>query len=203
MPHLELLVEEISSEEALKLLLPRIVGSEISFRIHAFEGKPDLLRKLPDRLRGYARFLPDDWRIVVLVDRDRENCESLKDKLEKVANEAGLRTKSRTGAKHCQILNRIAVEELEAWFFGDPDALRAAYPRLPPTFEHKTPYRRSDFIRGGTSEALERLLKRKGYHPEGVPKIELARRVAQYMDPERNRSPSFQIFRDGLLELNS
>jgi hypothetical protein len=30
-------------------------------------------------------------------------------------------------------LNRIAVEELEAWFFGDIEALRAVYPKLSAT----------------------------------------------------------------------
>lgn len=202
MPHLEILVEEPSAEAALELLLPRIVGAKVSYRIHVFEGKPDLRRKLPHRLRGYARFLPADWRIVVLVDRDQEDCRTLKDELEKVAQEAGLRTKTRSGAERCQVLNRIAVEELEAWFFGDPDALRAAYPKLSPTLERQRPFRQPDAIRGGTSEALERVLKRMGYHAEGLPKIEVSRRIAGHMDPQRNRSPSFGVFRDGLLEIS-
>lgn len=198
MPHLELMVEELSAEETLRALLPQIVGDGVSHRIHVFEGKSDLLRKLPARMRGYGRFLPEDWRIVVLIDRDLEDCEVLKSRLESMARAAGLATKSLAGAEHCQVLNRIAVEELEAWYFGDPQALRRSFPRLPASFEHKAAYRYPDAVRGGTFEALKRLLQSKGYYPEGVPKIELARRVAESMEPDRNQSPSFRTFRDGL-----
>jgi len=201
MPHLELLVEELSMEEALKILLPRIVGSAATHRIHVFEGKPDLLRKLPNRLRAYARFLPEDWRIVVLVDRDSQECRELKAKLDRAAATAGLATKTAAGADRCRVLNRIAIEELEAWFFGDAVALRAAFPGLPSTFEKKSAYRDPDAIRGGTFERLARLLQGKGYYPEGVPKIELAREVAKHMEPERNRSLSFAHFRDGIRAL--
>jgi len=196
--HVEILVEEESAEKSLEILLPRIVGSEVSHRIHAFNGKPDLLRKLPQRLAGYARFLPDDHRIVILVDRDQQECEQLKADLESIAHACGLRTKMSHGAARCQVLNRIAVEELEAWFLGDVEALRAEFPRLSPYLATQSKYRDPDAIRGGTFETLERLLQSKGYYPEGVPKIRLARRVASHMDPARNRSHSFIVFRDGL-----
>lgn len=46
------------------------------------------------------------------------------------------------------------------------------------------------------SVALERLLK---YHQYPLPgKITIAERVSSYMDPERNRSHSFQVFVEGL-----
>lgn len=53
MPHLEVLVEEPSAEEALRRMLPRILGNGVSFQVHGFAGKPDLRRKLPQRLRAY------------------------------------------------------------------------------------------------------------------------------------------------------
>lgn len=37
-----------------------------------------LLARLPERLRGYASWLPDTWRIVVIVDRDDADCTTLK-----------------------------------------------------------------------------------------------------------------------------
>jgi len=61
--HLELFVEEPSAEAALAILVPRIVGPEITFRIYPHQGKTDLLHKLPARLRGYRSWLPADWRI--------------------------------------------------------------------------------------------------------------------------------------------
>lgn len=199
--HLELLVEEESAEKVLEVLVPRIVGTEVSHRIHAFNGKPDLLRKLPQRLAGYARFLPDDHRIVVLVDRDQQECEQLKAHLESIAHSCGLRTKTSHGAPRCHVLNRVAVEELEAWFFGDVDALRAEFPKLSPYLAAQSKYRDPDAIRGGTFEALERLLRQKGYYREGVPKIQLARRVSRHMDPALNRSRSFVVFCEGLRAL--
>ena len=57
---LEVLTEEPSMEEALRLILPKIVG-EIAFEVYRFQCKDDLLKRLPDRFRGYTNWLPDGW----------------------------------------------------------------------------------------------------------------------------------------------
>lgn len=196
--HVEFLVEEPSAEAALRELLPGVLG-DVSFAIHAHSGKDDLLRKLPAKLKGYAAWLPEDHRIVVLVDCDDDNCRKLKARLEKYAREAGLKTRS-TRPKTFTVVNRIAVEELEAWFFGDWEAVRAAYPRVKATIPAQAPYRKSDEIQGGTWEALERVLQKAGYFSNGLPKIEVARAVAQHMKPKKNTSPSFGVFHSALLE---
>ena len=46
--HLEFLVEEESAETALDNLVPKIVGPNISYNIRVFQGKFDLLKKLPE-----------------------------------------------------------------------------------------------------------------------------------------------------------
>ena len=200
--HIEFLVEEYSAEAALKNLLPSILSEETTFTIRPFSGKQDLLFQLPKRLSGYRKWLPEDWRIVVLVDRDRENCLALKAKLEDAARQADLATKSSVrGQGQFKVVNRLAIEEMEAWYFGDPAALKQAYPRLPDTIGRKAPYRNPDAIAGGTWEALERILKQSGYYTSGMPKVETARNVSKYMDPDRNISKSFQVFRDALREL--
>ena len=127
--HLEILVEEASAEAALVNLLPRIIEDTVAFAVRTFRGKRDLLSKLPDRLRGYRATLPSDGRIVVLVDEDRSDCMELKARLEEIAKDAGFVTKTaaRRGRKF-QVVNRLAIEELEAWFFGDVKALVQAYP---------------------------------------------------------------------------
>ena len=51
-------------------------------------------------------------------------------------------------------------------------------------------------IKGGTSEALERLLKRS--YKRVFSKTVVARNIAPHMDPNRNRSKSFQVFVEGL-----
>jgi hypothetical protein len=200
--HIELLVEEPSAEAALNELLPRIIGKKASWWVHVHQGKGDLLANLVPRLKGYARWLPEDWRIVVLVDRDSQDCLKLKKNLETAAGRAGLCTRSHPGSgSRVQVINRIAVEELEAWFFGDVEALCAAFPGVPPTLGQKARYRDPDAIKGGTSEALERELQRVGYFKGGLGKIEAARTIASHMMPERNRSRSFCNFRDALVDL--
>ncbi len=202
MRHVEALVEEPSAEAALLNLLPRILGEEVTFAVHPFQGKPDLLKKLPQRLAAYRRWITGDYRILVLIDEDREDCHRLKARLEECARNAGFVTKSEAGrGRQFRVLNRIAVEELEAWFFGDVEALVTAYPGVPQTLGHKAVYRDPDSIKGGTWEALEQVLQRAGHYSSGMPKIETARKVSEHMDPYRNRSRSFKIFRDGLLKL--
>ena len=200
--HIEFHVEERSAEAALNNVVPRIIDPEHTFVIHAYQGKPDLLKSLPSRFRGYAKWLPNDWRIVVLIDEDRQDCRQLKWDMERTALDAGLVT--RTTASPCstiQVVNRIAVEELEAWFFGDADAVRTAYPRVSKTFERRVPYRDPDGIKGGTWESFERLLQRAGYFRGGLAKIEAATAISKHMDPSRNSSRSFRLFRDALVEL--
>ena len=200
--HIEFLLEEESCGEALKLLLPRIVGDRTSFATHIFQGKRDLLDSLASRLRGYAKWLPQDWQIAVLVDRDRDDCFKLKARLEKTAKDAGLTTKATVGGRRrFHVLNRIAIEELEAWFFGDVEAMVTAYARVPKTLAEKRGFRDPDAISGGTWEALERVLKKAGYYAAGMPKIEVARTISPHLHVDRNRSPSFRVFCEGLREL--
>jgi hypothetical protein len=198
--HVEILVEEPSMETALRLLLPKVIG-QLSFEIYPHQCKDDLLARLPERLRGYRHWLPQNWRIVVLVDRDNDACLQLKGRLEQVALDAGLKTKSTVTVGPYAVVNRLAIEELEAWYFGDWDAVKSAYPRVSINIPRKEKYRDPDDIAGGTWEAFERILKRKGYFVGGLRKIEAARTIAQYMEPHRNRSKSFQVFRSALQEM--
>ncbi|NCC37128.1 MAG: DUF4276 family protein [Chloroflexia bacterium] len=194
--------EEPSAEAALRILAPRMLGEAIEFDVQVFQGKADLLNNLPLRLRALASWMPADWRIVVLVDRDDDDCVALKHHLDQIAREAGLTPKGAGEAgQPFQVLNRLAIEELEAWFLGDLAALRTVYPRIRANLERRERYRDPDTMVGGTWEALERELQRAGYHQGGLPKIEVARRVAVHMQPERNRSRSFQTFYRGLQEL--
>ena len=199
--HIEFLVEEPSVEAALTNLAPAILGPDITFQVHPHNGKSDLPAKLPNRLSGYRPWLPADWRIVVLIDADEADCLQLKARMEDIARAAGLVTRSAAGGTQFQVLNRLAVQELEAWFFGDAEALCAAYPRFSPNLGTRPRYRNPDAISGGTWEALERELQRIGYAPGGLPKVATARAVSAHMQPERNRSHRFQVFRQGLLEL--
>lgn len=187
-------------EAFLQALLPRLLPERCSFELHPFQGKGDLLRKLPARLRAYRHWLPADWRIVVLIDRDDADCNVLKQQLERIADEAGLRTRTAANGGPWQVVNRIAIEELEAWYFGDWSAVRAAYPAVPADVPRQAAYRDPDAIKGGTWEAFERILQRGGYFKTGLRKIEAARAIGSHIDPARNRSASFRRFAETLRE---
>jgi len=147
--HFELLVEEPSTEAFLLAVLPGVLGDRATFVVHAHQGKHDLQKKLIPRLKGYATWLPETWRIVVLLDRDSEDCFELKKVLEEAAAAAGLRTKSQSSQSDWQLANRIAVEELEAWFFGEWSAVCLAFPKMSPTIPSHASYRHCDAVSGG------------------------------------------------------
>ncbi|MEG5015681.1 MULTISPECIES: DUF4276 family protein [unclassified Microcoleus] len=195
-------MEEASLESALTQILPKILPSTVTYKIHAFRGKTDLLAKLPNRLKGYQAWLPPDWKIVILIDEDREDCLKLKQQLEIMAISSGLITKSSCQKdKSFQVLNRIVVEELEAWFFGDVEAIRQAHPKVSPNLATQKKYREPDAIKGGTWEALERVLRNAGYHQGGLEKYKASSEISKYMNPESNLSKSFKVFYQGLLEI--
>ena len=198
--HLEVLTEERSMEAFLQTLLPRILPDGSTFTIHPFRGKIDLLRKLQDRLRAYANWMPDDFRVVVVIDRDNNDCRKLKEQLETIAADSGLLTRSRAGGDSWQVVNRVAIEELEAWYFGDWEAVCKAYPRVSPNIPSQARYRDPDAIQGGTWEAFERIMKRYGYFREGLGKVRAAGAIAECTDPARNRSNSFAKSRDAIIE---
>jgi hypothetical protein len=187
-------VEEYSMEAALEILLPQMLG-DIEFQIIRFQCKNDLLKQLPIRLNGYRQWLPENSSILVLVDRDDDDCIELKKQLEDQAEAAGFLTKTKaTEGQRFKVTNRIVIEELEAWYFGDWNAVRTAYPKVPKTIPQKAPYRDPDAIKGGTWESFERILKGAGYFSTGLRKTECARHIAQHMNVQQNHSHSFNMF---------
>lgn len=198
--HLELLVEEPSMEAFLRALLPRLLPQDRTFEVYPFQCKDDLLGKLEARLRAYAKWLPNDCRVVVVVDRDNEDCRALKRRLEVLARRAGLRTRTRAGNAEWQLVNRIAIEELEAWYFGDWPAVQEAYPGVSANHPQRRSFRDPDAIAGGTWEAFERVMQRHGYFRAGLAKREAARAIGARINPSRSRSRSFALFCDAIAE---
>jgi hypothetical protein len=200
---IDVLLEEPSTVEALRIILPKILAGKAKFRLINMRNKSRLIGELPKRLLGYKKRLEngEDLRIVVLVDRDRDNCENLKARLERIAHDAGLFTRTSPDQNgRFQVVNRIAIEELEAWFIGDTEALKGAFSGLrgeafPKSFNNPD--------NSGTWEHLHRFLKSKGIYKSNYPKIEAARKIAPYMDLSRNKSRSFRNFCRGIEALLS
>ena len=212
--HFEMLVEDLSGKIAIDELMEKILGpsrAKHSWRLHPYKGighipkdlrrrtdpkKRLLLSQLPRLLRGYGRSLNDSSAVVVIVDSDRRDCMVFKRELVAVLNACDPRPNA---------LFRIAVEESEAWLLGDRAAVKAAYPRAKDSVLER--YRQdaicgtwevlADAIHSGGSAALAKV----GYPASGTAKCEWARAIAPHMDPDRNRSPSFRAFRDGVRRL--
>jgi len=195
--HIEFLLEELSMEAFLQAWLPSFLPAGCTFETHPFQGKRDMLRKLQGRLRGYRYWLPDNHRLVIVMDCDGDDCVELKNRLERVCQVAGLQSRRSGDRGIWQVVTRIAIQELEAWYFGDWEAVRQAYPRVPHNIPGRQGFRYPDKI-GGTWEAFERILKRSGYHGNGLPKVETARNVGKYIDVSRSISPSFRSLANAL-----
>ena len=212
--HFEILVEDESGKIAINELMEKILGpnrAEHSWRLFSYRGighlpqdlrrkadprKRFLLHQLPRLLRGYGKSLDESSSVVVVVDLDHRDCMTFKQELVDVLNACDPRPNA---------LFRIAVEESEAWLLGDRAAVKAAYPCAKDSVLER--YRQdaicgtwevlADAIHSGGSAALAKV----GYPASGAAKCEWAREIAPHMDPDRNRSPSFRAFRDGVRRL--
>lgn len=162
-------------------LLPRILPPDVTFQTIPHHGKRDLERSIPRKLRGWKE--PGDIRFVILHDQDTKDCVSLKQELLQLC-----------AVTDRPCLVRIACQEMEAWYFGDIDALCAAYdrPKLREVIGKKK-FRVPDAI-PDPKEELYWLI------PEHQ-QISGAKRVAPHMDIERTTSASFQQFVRGVRRL--
>lgn len=209
--HFEILVEGQSERTALEPLLTKMLGtykSPHTWRIHKHRGvgklpkdfaakpnpkDPTLLHNLPSRLRAYGKSLQPEQVVIVLVDLDdRPDAGVFEQELDGLLNKCD-------PAPQCKF--SFAIEELEAWYFGDRAALKEAYPSANDSVldayiqdsQCGTWEKLADAIYPGGSRVLKSL---------GVQCLEQkriwARDIAPKMDVNINQSPSFCLFRDAL-----
>ncbi len=211
--HIEVLVEDSSGALLIETLLPQVVGEygvPHTWRIHPYKGigrlpaglssqsdpaKRALLDQLPRLLAGYGR-TPGIDAVVVVVDSDRRDCREFLGELK------ALHQRCRPAPN---TLFRLAIEEIEAWYLGDRQALHAAYPKA--KAEPLARYRQDSVC--GTWELLadavsvggSAAVKSAGWPLPGRIKHEWAKQIGPRMNVEQNASPSFCKFRDGLRRL--
>lgn len=118
-------------------------------------------------------------KFIVVQDQDSNDCRELKEKLLEFCKNS-----------EKEVLVRIACHELEAWYFGDMNALSVAYGVDLSTAKRKKKYRIPDGIMNPKAE-LKRLL------PEHQ-QISGARKIAPVIGIEDNSSVSFQMFVNGI-----
>lgn len=177
MSRIVFLLEEYSMKVLLEGLLPRLLPDQ-PFLCVAHEGKQDLEKSVPRKLRAWRE---PGVRFVVVRDNDGGDCHAVKDRLLALC---------RDGKREDTIV-RVACQELEAWYLGEPEALAEAYDNQAlQRLRRKARYRISDAIEQPAS-VLERIV------PE-FQKVSGARRMAAVLSRERNQSTSFHAFLAGL-----
>ena len=158
-------------------LLPRLFPG-LLFQCVPHDGKTDLERSIRHKLGGWRE---PGVRFAVVRDNDGKDCHALKGHLRRLCH-AGRRDDT---------LVRIACQELEAWYLGEPDALADAFEREAlRSIGQKARFREPDAV-PRPSEAVKQLV------PE-FQKVSGARRMAQHLTRERNRSTSFRVFMAGI-----
>ncbi len=214
--HFEILVEGQTELTALSYLMSKIVGEyekPHTWKIHKHRGigkLPDnltsspnkkdrsLLHNLPSKLRAYGQNMQGSEVVVLLVDLDDKDCIVFKRELKSVLDCCNQKP---------NLLIRIAIEELEAWYLGDRKAIMTAFPSANQRVLNK--YVQDSQV--GTWEVLA-----EAVHPNGLSALnKLGKRsplvleqkkkwtkaIAPTMDVNNNESPSFCAFRDGIKSL--
>lgn len=167
------MLEEPSMREFLSGLLPRLAPG-LPFILVAHEGKADLEKSLPKKLRAWRT---PGARFVIIRDQDSAECLVVKERLVKIALDAG----------KPDAVVRIACRELEAWLLGDAPGLSRALGRTElDGIDTKERFRDPDRL-GSPSQELERLL---GTYS----KTAGARAAGQHLNWETNTSLSFRHF---------
>ena len=214
--HFEILVEDQSGKKALDILVPKIIGPTDTFIVHPYKGigripanlhstkdpaKRILLDQLPRLLQGYGKTFwnfPGEYQaaVIVVCDLDDNCLKAFKKQLLSLLDNCNPQPDTR----FC-----IAIEEGEAWFLGDINAVIQAYPdcrkkvlkdyvndSICGTWE-----RLADAVYPGGSQALSK----QGFHKIGHQKTLWAENIACHMDVDNNNSQSFCYFRDNIQDL--
>jgi hypothetical protein len=171
------LVEERSMKVLLGEMLPRLYPN-LNFLCVEHEGKQDLDKSVPRKLAAWRE---PNVGFVVVRDQDRSDCREIKAALAESCRRAG----------RPDTLVRIACHELEAWYFGAPDALAKAFdaPQLRDT-ARKAKFRDPDAIVNPSRE-LEKVVP-------SFQKVSGARTMGRHLERTGNRSRSFQFLIEGL-----
>lgn len=178
MNQLVFLLEEESMKAMLDVLLPQIIPQGINFLCIPHEGKQDLEKSIPRKLRAWKT---PGTAFIIVRDKDGADCIEIKKRLVSLCANAG----------RSDSLVRIACQELESWFLGDLAAVEKAFSikKLAMQQQNKK-YKYPDKL-GNASEELEKLVR-------GYRKVSGAKKIATYMSVDQNYSHSFNCFVQGI-----
>ena len=172
------LVEEPSMKEFLKAILPKVLPDNVVYTIIHHEGKQDLERSIPKKLRAFRQ---PETRFVILIDQDSNDCLILKNRLLEICDEGG--------RENCLI--RIVCHELESWFLGDLEAVgQACNLNTLARRQREVKFRQPDRL-SNPAQVLKLLVPT-------YQKVSGARAVSKHLKLSENESHSFAVFLTGL-----
>jgi hypothetical protein len=183
MTELVFLLEEQSAAEMLAGLLPKLIPEGTAVRYVVFEGKQDLEKQLPKRIRGYRN---PGARFVVLRDQDANpECGAVKGHLTALCAKSG----------QADVVVRVACRELESFYLADLAAVEKGLgveglARL----QLKRKFRGPDKL-GKPSQELATLTG--GLYQ----KVGGSRAIGPWLDPDNARSDSFRNLVSGIRRL--
>jgi hypothetical protein len=154
---------------------------ELEFRTVPHEGKSDLKRSIPSKLRSLA---DERTFFIILMDQDKNDCYRLKAELEEICKKS----------ENSNYKIRIVCHELESWYLGDLASMDIAFKTKIAQYQNKRKYRHPDEIANAKQES-QRITGR-------IEQIHTATRMGNAMtrsSAEQNRSKSFQVFLRTLL----
>ncbi len=188
MARIEILVEEKSMEELLRIFLPSVLSQhwqlDSNYFIRSFDGKNDLQKSIPKKVKAFSNW-HEPIGVVILQDQDGADCKILKNKLVDLITSNG----------SLPFLIRIVCRELESWYLGDFQAVERAYPNFKSSnYVNKSKFREPD--KCNASDELKKIL------PE-FQKVTTAKKIAPYLNINTNKSDSFQQFLVGIQRFSS
>ncbi len=173
MKSLVICLEEYSARVFLEALLPKIIDTtkwDIIYLV--FDGKQDLMKNLPRRLRTWQ---DPQAKFVIVRDQDSEDCRLLKKRISDICLQNG---KSDT-------LIRIACHELETFYLGDLQAVALGLNRVGlQKSQHKSTYKKPDKL-VNAKQVLKKLTQ--GAYRE----VSGSRAISAHLNIHENCSDSF------------
>ena len=161
-------------------LLPRLFPG-LPFLCVSHKGKRDLELSIRRKMRAWRE---PGARFVVIRDNDGGNCAQLKAALKQLCN----------GVGRSDTLIRIACQELEARYLGEPAALVDAFNK--PELQNlggRAKFRDPDAVRRPAAE-IKKLI------PE-FQKVSAAQQMAKYLTRKGNRSNSFRVLMESIEDM--
>lgn len=186
MARIEILVEEPSMKEFLSIILPKVLNNpwklEENYFIRNFEGKQDLQKNIPSKVKFLSNWKYEKVGLVIIQDQDSSDCKKLKQKLIDLCDQNG----------NCPKLVRIVCKELEAWYIGDFKAVNKAYNQ----FKYLNYINKAKFRIPDNCNAYDEIRK---ILPE-FQKVGGAKKIAPFINIQENKSISFKYTIKGLID---